>query len=183
MKGNLRVGLEIEGRDKNGEVIKRTCKDRDMILDNFKLLFLSGLLGEAADVPTKNEAGGAQTICGNIVHFGDAPVNYALHTAGRVLAIGTGTTAPARTDYCLETKVDETTLVSKSVGADYVQFYGALAIAAGADITEAGLFLMCHKHIEGNWQATAKILMFRDTFDPITVPPLGTITMTYTIYV
>jgi len=175
MKGKrLRVELVVEVRDKSGKLVGRRCKSGDLILNNFKNFIATVLYPLTSDLQKASMVsadGVAQTphILVAAYYFG----RYG--PTGVQIAVGTGTTAPARDNYKLEAEVKRGT-PSQTVGADYISWAVALILDVAATIAEAGLLTQWYCQDIGTLKW---FLNFRDTFTPIDVPAGGTISVTY----
>lgn len=170
--------LKVVVKDKHGKVLGERVKDNDLILNNFRNGVLKGLFGAISIAE-----GGVDmaTIAGDTETFWpwrSSTSNWTYSsTPSKKIKVGSGTTAPARTDFKLEDEKGETTAVSVSVGNYYVTYAATIVLATGADITEAGYALYFLDH-DLNWQW---VLFLRDTFTAITVPNGGSISITYKI--
>jgi len=155
--------LIVKVWDAEGRLIATRRKVSDLLL----LYFLRRIQVEQlyrADSLILTEEGGTSYYVGDTDNLTDNKI-----------AVGTGTTAPARTNYALESKVAETTAVTV-VEIDYATVTAAASITltTAADITEAGLFVY-------NDSLPAWFMMIRDTFAAVSVPAGGTISITFKI--
>jgi len=187
--------LEIEVRNKEGKLIDRRKKVGDLILDNFRdiiaeVFYPFVTLGNNAwrTAAVVDVGGTARSIAvfssantfdpgyaGNFLHR-----RYYGYDVGVRIAIGTSTIAPTRGDYKLGAQVAMGT-PTQTIGADYISWAISLTLVEAADIAEAGMRLRC---IVAGYAATptyGDILLFRDTFTPVSVPAGGTISITYTL--
>jgi len=190
----LRVNLRIEVRDRRGKLVGIREEESDLILDNFRDILAAMML------PQENLAEGANRVASTVDDAGVArnlPVwaNSTISSGqglsftgahqspswpiGVLILIGTSTVAPSRGDYKLGAKVAEGK-PTQTVGADYISWAVSIVLEAAADIAEAGLLSYYQLSF-----ATAifypRVLLFRDTFTPISVPAGGTISVTYTL--
>jgi len=192
--GLLKATVKVEVRDKRGKLIGIREKEADLILDNFRdllaeVLYPRGVIaaGSARYAALVDAAGTARSVAvfsalyiasGEALNF--VGVNNADIALGSIIQIGTSTVAPTRGDYKIVASVKYGT-PTQTVGADYISWAVSLVLDAAADIAEAGMFLECI--VDGFGAAPVKkwVMMFRDTFTPISVPAGGTISITYTL--
>jgi len=191
----VRVTLRIEVRNREGKLIDVREKVSDLILDNFRDIIAEVLYPLITTTATGWRSAAVVDIggtsrslavfssaddrdmgeAGNFLHR-----SYSSFDVGVRIAIGTSTVAPSRGDYKLGAEVARGT-PTQTVGADYISWAISLTLTAAADIAEAGLMLRC---IVAGWGVTptfGDILLFRDTFTPVSVPAGGTISVTYTL--
>lgn len=170
------VTVEIRGYDEKGKLTGIRRKKSDLILDNFGK-WLAGLIQDGSAIRTvsiTNEAGASKTLkvyeTTSISQF----FNYATSGRGAFIAIGSGTTSPARGDYSLVTKEGEAGVNPASYLAGVILFSASIVLGASKTITESALKM--------KWNDSGAILveflLFRDTFAGVT----GTqFTVQYTI--
>jgi len=190
----MRVELRVEVRDEEGKpVATRKCRG-DLILDNFKELLAAILM------PCMTLAAGANTTASLVTLAGEAVstsiwANSAITSGqglnftgfqrspdaevGMWIMVGTSTVSPTRGDYKLGAEVARA-IPSQTVGADYISWSVSIVLEAAADIAEAGLMGFIQRNFAASIVVDA-ILLFRDTFTPISVPAGGTISVTYTL--
>jgi len=192
--GLLKAELRIEVRDKKGKLIAiRRCKS-DLILNNFKNVLAVLLtpyvdlgLGDRKTAGVTDIGGTARTLTvwANRANTGGYGLNFTgAHRdpswpIGVRIRIGTSTVAPTRDDYKLGAEVKYGS-PTQTVGADYISWAISLVLDAAADIAEAGMscFFQLGFAAPTSW---CEVLLFRDTFTPISVPAGGTISVTYTL--
>jgi len=206
-RGFIKVKLKIEARDRKGKVIAVREKDSDLILDNFRDIIAAMLTPYfswgavtgvditakevyASLVDTGGTARNTPIIGVRTIGTGDRISITFLGLAGYDdivadswgvrIRIGTSTVAPTRGDYKLGAQVALGT-PTRTVGADYISWAVSIVLEAAADIAEAGMCLRCNVASVGSLHGSTEILLFRDTFTPISVPAGGTISVTYTL--
>lgn len=182
-QGKIKASLSLVARDRDGKVIGKVCKDDDMILKQFADIILFGLVGHSnaytsdTYVTSKSEDGAAQTV--RIFRTDATSFIVGSTESRRKIVIGTGTTAPVRTDFVIETPYANSEAVSVAQTAGYVSFVAAIDCPTAATITEAGLSNKYNVSGVGlRW-----FLLLRDTFDGIDVPEGGTLTVSYKVYI
>jgi len=194
-RGLLKAELKIEVRDRKGKLIaKRKCQS-DLILDNFKLM-LSTLMtpyeriavNTVRSVTLVDLTGTSRSV--PIWANRTVPSGYGLNftgchrdpdfAIGVRIRIGTSTVSPTRGDYKLGSEVALGT-PTRTVGADYISWAVSIVLDAAADIAEAGLSIRCIVAGYGATPEPHRIMLFRDTFTPVSVPAGGTISVTYTL--
>jgi len=155
--------LIVKVWDAEGRLIATRRKVSDLLLLNFLRRIQVEQLYRADSLALTEEGGASYT-------FADTH-----NLTDNKIAVGTGTTAPARTDYALESKVAETTAVTVTE-IDYATVTAAASITltTAADITEAGFFF--YSATDAKW-----FMMIRDTFPAVSVPAGGTISITFKI--
>jgi len=194
-KDFLGVKLTIEVRDKEGKLIKKICKESDLILENFRDLiaevlypYVTVAVNSWRTAALIDTGGTARSVAvfstANTADTGDGG-NFLMKRYwdtdfGVRIAIGTSTVSPTRADYKLGAEVARG-IPTQTIGADYISWAISITLTTAQDIAEAGLMLYC---IVAGYTVTptlADILMFRDTFTPVSVPAGGTISITYTL--
>lgn len=102
------------------------------------------------------------------------------------LYLGTGTTAPAVTDYCLETGDSNLTLINQSMAnapnnaANFIKTLSATwqnNTNNDVSITESAWYA----NGNGEWNSNYTAMMAREVFDPVTLHPGESYTFTMTI--
>jgi len=94
---------------------------------------------------------------------------------GARIRIGTGTIAPARDDYALQSEVADG-IPTQTIGADYIAWSVAITLTTAQDISEAGL--SCRYCNKTDTPEYSHFLLFRDTFTPVSVGAGGAISIT-----
>jgi len=205
--GLLRIKLKVEVRDKHGKLIDMREKEGDLILDNFRDLLAAILTpyveysaattvdytAEEVNTSLVDLGGTARTVTTVGVRTVGASDNviinflgisgYDATPAGALgvrIHIGTSTVAPSRGDYALGAEITRKT-PTQTIGADYISWAVSIVLEAAADVAEAGLSLVMTIAPVGSPVMRGGILLFRDTFTPISVPAGGTISVTYTL--
>jgi len=190
----LRVNLKVEVRDRRGKIDEVRKQESDLILDNFRdflaeILYPYGTLvaNTARYVAVVDSLGTARNVAifstlavavGEALNF--VGVDNLDIKLGSLIQIGTSTVAPTRGDYALGAPVKSGT-PTQTVGADYISWAVSLVLDTALDIAEAGLHIHCIVAGFGAAPATKSVLLFRDTFTPVSVPAGGTISITYTL--
>lgn len=99
------------------------------------------------------------------------------------IAIGTGTTAPDKDDFKLETYWDDNSIsqptLTYSGSQMNISFSSSFTLTSAKSISEAGL--MFNQFCKSTGYEYSDLYVARDTFTPIAVPQGGTITIVYTI--
>lgn len=180
----MKVKLQLIARDKNGKIIKRLCKERDMITAQFRKLFLFGVIGRAnttaseVTILLKTEAGETSYVP---VWWSSPPsVFYGTDMTGRKIAIGEGIVAVARDDYALGSKSYETEAVDVVESENHVIFYTTIPCPEAKSISEAGYF-GCYYGKVNTTYARRWYLLLRDTFPAIEVVAGGALSIVYTV--
>ena len=161
-KSKLRCTTFIEVRDRDGKLIASRVKEDDLLLNNFRNIALYVEITRYGSVSVRAEDGVEKTCSHTHVRGNDK------------IAIGTGTTAPARNNYALVTKVAEADTATVTLGVDYVTYAQSITLTVARDITEAGYFVYCASCEK--W-----FMLIRDTFAAVPVPEAGTISITFQI--
>lgn len=152
-------------------------KDNDLLLDNFGLLlaaFIAPYTGSAGIISgctIKDTAGATHPV---YVWYSSTSsiINRDYRASGWLVGVGNNVspTAPARTDYNLQTQVGSWSPISApgiwTSAAGTVTFTGSVLLAGGATVTEAGVEAILER---GDGTATATYLMFHDTFTGVPV--------------
>jgi len=201
----FRVELEVKAYDREGRLIAERRRETDLILDNFKEILAAMLTPHYSWSAVTGGGVKAAEVLAPLVDTGGTARDTAIHgvytvgTANSVpinilavsgynsigagdfgvrIEIGTSTVAPSRSDYKLGAKVAEGT-PTKTVGVDYISWAVSIVLETAADIAEAGLYLRANLSPTGAPWYIGGVLLFRDTFTPISVPAGGTISVTY----
>ena len=186
-KIGVSIGIKVYGPD--GALKSSFYDPDDLILDNFRT-FLAEWFSDDTTMPVtaslKNDLNQAKTVNVKVDrsswanNIGDS--NTGSGKKGGVIGIGTGTTAPQRTNYKLETPTEADTYITAgyptwSAVTGNVTISASVAITGAHDITEAVLGV--------NWVAADAsentFNMFRDTFPAISVVNLDVVVITYQI--
>jgi len=176
-RNQLRLILEIEVQDKEGNVIAVRRIEKDLMLDNFKNLLAAIFYPETSSLTTaevKDTGGITRTleILLSTAYFGGTS------PTGVRIAVGTGTTTPARTDYKLESQVAEK-VPTQSIAADAISWQTEILFTTTVTLSEAG---MIGNYYSAAAAALVDILIFRDLIDPaLPVPAGGKCVVTYTL--
>ena len=181
--GKLTAALKIEVRDPAGNLKASRCKDDDLSVSNFHgwlAALFTEAYGQNVVIDTAKNVSGATIISGFVKTLTVDSGGYMFATctgaAGPVIAVGNGTNAPTTSDYSLQTMVENYTIITPAVYANgNVTFSAAITMTATRDISESGVFL--------RWGGVSNYIMmiFRDTFSPVTTNSGDAITITYTI--
>jgi len=173
LKNDVNLALNVTVRDPSGKVIASVYQPHDLITNNFYYLMLYPLLvsGYPSSWDVVNTAGTSESVC-------YTSCTTSLQTSGipPLLAIGSGTTAPAATDYELTTLVTNMPTVAKTQ-----TYYGSnsitLTVSSTAVLTTATTISEAGYEVElgnGNY-----VLIAHDTFTGVSVPAGGAITVAY----
>ena len=167
--GNFMM-VELEHRNSEGELLDKRCIKDDLILRN--MAYWMAVQGGGTDYVEAQTTYRAKKTDGALVSHTNARIDF-LATIASVY-IGTGTTAPAVTDYALETSVMDELVVDRLYWNSGTQFnvtVDSLFLIDGTyAITEIGL----SAGLEGG-----QVLMARDTFTAINVVAGDTLTTRY----
>lgn len=166
--------LLVKVYDKDGNLIAERVKEGDLWLKNFGE-FLKAFFDCVMCGTVKDESGNSYYTFYWLYGSYDAKI-----------CVGTGTTPPTPDDYKLENQVAEasgsTTQLSVSGNAMNVTFSASFTFDSAQNISESGVKVYAYVHQIGGSNAYYKwIYIIRDTFDPVSVPAGGTITITYII--
>jgi hypothetical protein len=173
LKNDVNLALNVTVRDPSGKVIASVYQPHDLITNNFYYLMLYPFLlsGYPSSWYVVNTAGTSESVCysgctTSITTTGNPPL----------LAIGSGTTAPAVTDYKLTTLVTNMPTVAQTQ-----TYYGSnsitLTVSSTAVLTTATTISEAGYEVElndGNY-----VLIAHDTFTGVSVPAGGAITIAY----
>jgi hypothetical protein len=174
LKNDVNLALNVTVRNPSGKVIASVYQPHDLITNNFYYLMLYPFLlsGYPSSWDVVNTAGTSESVC----HTGCT--TSIIETSGipPLLAIGSGTTAPAATDYKLTTLVTNMPTVATTQ-----TYYGSNSITltvsstavltTATTISEAGYEVKLN---DGNY-----VLIAHDTFTGVSVPAGGAITIAY----
>jgi hypothetical protein len=185
------VKLHLVVRDKNGKFVRQKFIDNDMYLDQWQAIIaaLFKNLGNqtyssSTTFSCKNSAGTSVTL-GGVASTGNSPL-FATALEGKngqlKVAIGTGSTAAAHTDYWLQTPISQAfaypssvTVSNPSGGILYVTFSATISLSSATTVTEAVVQLVVLDS-SGAYQGLA---ITHDIFSQ-SVPAGGSITLNYT---
>jgi hypothetical protein len=174
LKNDVNLALNVTVRDPSGKVIASVYQPHDLITNNFYYLMLYPFLlsGYPSSWDVVNTAGTSESVC-----FSGCTTTLIQSTNNPpLLAIGSGTTAPAVTDYKLTTLVTNMPTVATTQ-----TYYGSNSITltvsstavltTATTISEAGYEVKLN---DGNY-----VLIAHDTFTGVSVPAGGAITIAY----
>lgn len=185
------VKLHIIVRDKDGKQIQEKFIDNDMYLDQWSALIASlfknlcsGTNAGATTFSCKDSAGTALTLGGassnNSPLFATALEGL---TQELLVAIGTGATGAAHSDYWLQTPIAGATAYPSSISTSnpsgnilYVSFSVTITLATGATVSEAVVMLV----VLNSAGSQKGIAITHDVFTGVAVPSSGSITLNYT---
>jgi hypothetical protein len=174
LKNDVNLALNVTVRDPSGKVIASVYQPHDLITNNFYYLMLYPFLlsGYPSSWYVVNTAGTSESVC----YSGCTTTITQQTNVPPLLAIGSGTTAPAVTDYKLTTLVTNMPQV-----ATPQTYYGTNSITltvsstavltTATTISEAGYEVKLN---DGNY-----VLVAHDTFTGVSVPAGGAITIAY----
>jgi hypothetical protein len=186
------VKLHIEVRDKNAKLLTERFIDDDMFLDQWAMTIAAlfknlgnGTYSGSGTFSCKNSAGTAITL-GGAASTGNSPF-FASALEGLTgqlkVAIGTGTTGAAHTDYYLQTPISGASAYPSSITESnpsgsilYVSFSVTITLSSAYTVSEAVVVIIV-KDSSGNNQA---ISITHDVFTGVAVPANGSITLNYT---
>jgi hypothetical protein len=174
LKNDVNLALNVTVRDPSGKVIAFVYQPHDLITNNFYYLMLYPFLvsGYPSSWYVVNTAGTSESVC----YSGCTTALVGSSGIPPLLAIGSGTTAPAVTDYKLTTLVTNMPTVATTQ-----TYYGSNSITltvsstavltTATTISEAGYEVKLN---DGNY-----VLVAHDTFTGVSVPAGGAITIAY----
>jgi hypothetical protein len=174
LKNDVNLALNVTVRDPSGKVIASVYQPHDLITNNFYYLMLYPFLlsGYPSSWYVVNTAGTSESVC----YSGCTTTLVQSTNYPPLLAIGSGTTAPAVTDYKLTTLVTNMPTVAQTQ-----TYYGSNSITltvsstavltTATTISEAGYEVRLN---DGNY-----VLIAHDTFTGVSVPAGGAITIAY----
>jgi len=174
LKNDVNLALNVTVRDPSGKVIASVYQPHDLITNNFYYLMLYPFLvsGYPSSWDVVNTAGTSESVC----YTGCTTWLSQSTNILPVLAIGSGTTAPAVTDYELTTLV-----TNMPTPATPQTYYGSnsiiLTVSSTAVLTTATTISEAGYEIplqNGNY-----VLIAHDTFTGVSVPAGGAITIVY----
>ena len=172
LKNDVNLALNVTVRDPSGKVIASVYQPHDLITNNFYYLMLYPFLvsGYPSSWDVVNTAGTSESVC-----YTGCTTTLA-QSVPPLLAIGSGTTAPAVTDYKLTTLVTNMPTVATTQ-----TYYGSnsitLTVSSTAVLTTATTISETGYEVElydGNY-----VLIAHDTFTGVSVPAGGAITIAY----
>lgn len=176
--------LLVKAYDKDGNLIAERVKEGDLWLKNF-LFIIYGVFNprEGSDPSFTTDTGETQTI--DVKDYSTPSIFDHLGDSNNFvkIAIGTGTTTPYVDDYKLESEVARATVSEPQYNiignAMNITFSATFTLDTATDISESGVVIGCNRDttVDVDWW----MFVIRDTFDPVSVPAGGTITITYII--
>lgn len=165
------VRLEVYPLDERKRRIgKGITKDNDLVLDNFGL-WLAGLMraystGAVTTSVTMKDTGGVSRVVQ--LYSYTYPFNT-YQATGLKVEVGTGATAPARTDYALQTPAGTATALSGN--ATWTSAAGTISLAG--DVLMEALTTLYEAGLQALWNTDAAyirtFLLFHDTFGPVVI--------------
>jgi hypothetical protein len=175
LKNDVNLALNVTVRDPSGKVIASVYQPHDLITNNFYYLMLYPFLlsGYPSSWDVVNTAGTSESVC-----YTGCTTSLPLGNVATppLLAIGSGTTAPAVTDYKLTTLV-----TNMPTPARPQTYYGSnsiiLTVSSTTVLTTATTISEAGYEVElqdGNY-----VLIAHDTFTGVSVPAGGAITIAY----
>jgi hypothetical protein len=177
------IRLHITAKDAAGNVIAHQIKENDIFLWNWAVLIAQFLKlqfapSDATTYGYKNTAGTAKTTAAPSMYGISYTVDW--KSSWRI-QIGSGSNAPAITDYCLQSFVKEVQptipdiVIPQSGNVLKLVFSSTFTFTAETVCAETAI--KASGCLENSIAATADYLLTRDTFTPVTVPAGGTITL------
>lgn len=131
------------------------------------------------DITVVDESGATKTV--RIKTASDVPFFNSTYTRGigAAIAVGSGTTAPTRSDNALESKIEHRVAgVKWEDNSDYISIYASFSFDSEVTISEVALF---YETIDVN-KALTRIYFDRTVLDePISITPPGSVTVEYRI--
>jgi hypothetical protein len=183
---NFNVGLKLILKDADGRIAHTAYYPDDLILNNFQNFMQTWLTGTAvntAATTTMTDDGGTSRTP-TIWPLNSATNNYFTFNnaaqSGAEIGIGTSSTAPARADRALTTKVLAYVFVGNSAYdtvSQNVTVSATFTETGSATIQEAGLFV----HWDYTSTTLADFMLFHDTFTGIAMTAGQTLTVQYII--
>jgi len=176
-RNQLKLTLQIQVFDPEGELIDERKVGEDLMLDNFKNLIAAIFYPETSSLTTasvKDTGGVSRTleVLLSTAYFGGTS------PTGVRIVVGSGTTTPARTDYKLESQVAEK-VPAQSIAADAISWQAEILFTTSVTLSEAG---MIGKYYSAAAAALVDVLLFRDLIDPaLSIPAGGKCRITYTL--
>jgi hypothetical protein len=174
LKNDVNLALNVTVIDPSGKVIASVYQPHDLITNNFYYLMLYPFLlsGYPSSWDVVNTAGTSVSVC----YSGCTTTLAQSSGIPPLLAIGSGTTAPAVTDYKLTTLVTNMPTVATTQ-----TYYGSnsitLTVSSTAVLTTATTISEAGYEVELNNGNYA--LIAHDTFTGVSVPAGGAITIAY----
>lgn len=181
------ITLNIKAMDVAGTVIHEDCRENDLYLWNWAIVWAQffKLQFNQADTTVyewQNTAGVAKTTVFNDLlgayHYGSTHIYYGMDR-GRV-QIGSGQTPPTILDYALEAKVAEVPPSPPVVITDgdvvKVLFTATFTFQEETPCGEVGISL------RESFIPNEEILITRDIFSPVTVPSGGSLSLQYELW-
>ena len=173
---NLKVCLQLDVYDSEGNLRESRTKEDDLVLNNFGVLF-SSILKDVTGVYTKSfvkTTGGAATVYIRYAEIMGFWEGIADTDCGQI-GIGTGTTTPTVSDYNLETQVEGWTDAGDPAYSNgNITMSASISISENNEITEAAFMME-------DGQNTALVVMFHDTFNAVSVTNGDSLVATYTL--
>jgi len=187
------VHLQIIVKDKDGKQIEERYHEDDTYLDQWGMIIASlfkncgsGTASGSGTFSCKNSAGTAITL-GGAASSSNSPFFATALEAGNgsvQVAIGTGTTTAAHTDYGLQTPISGATAVPTSITESnpsgnilYVSFSVTITLGSAYTVSEAVVFLVVYN---SSGASAGPIAITHDVFTGVAVPANGSITLNYT---
>jgi len=153
ISAGLRESVAVAVTDQKHMVLEAEINHpNDLILDNFGEFWAAHLHGVEQTTTTSiaslvDDANVSQ----NLLIYGDASIygmwNHHTYEPGVVLAVGSGSSAAARDDYCIETPFGSSPEDSYfncgngSYAAGYISTVGSVSAGGSGTVNEVGLFL------------------------------------------
>ena len=185
----LAAQLSVKVYDK-GILQASVTENDDMVMNNFMNFLQSWLSYEGSSSASStftmtDNTGTSRTLVGRDSTAASTTCTWACEIstppyAGGYIAVGTGTTAPARTDYKLASQYQSLVTVAQPTydpTTGNIVFGVGIIAGTAASISEVGFF--------ENWfisgTSWADFLMFHDTFPTVAVAAGSTISVQYTV--
>ena len=186
----LAAQLSVKVYDSSGALKASVTQNDDMVMNNFMNFLASWLTNEGyTSAPSTftmtDTTGTVDTLVGrdSLSTYNACTWACELSTppyAGGYIAVGTGTTAVARTDHKLTTQYQSLVTVTQPTydpSTGNIVFGAGIIAGSAASISEVGFF--------ENWfigtEYWANFLMFHDTFTAVPVSAGNTISIQYTV--
>jgi len=176
--------LLVKAYDKDGNLIAERAKEGDLWLRNWGK-FLQLLFNPDSGTTTSLTAIDGSSRIIEIRYWGsnDNIIFSEVGDGSVRVVIGSGTTSVSVDDYNLANQVAEATVSSPSLSVSgnsmNITFSASFTLDTATDVSESGVKMLMEEYEASNndkW-----ILLIRDTFDAVSVPAGGTITITYII--
>lgn len=175
---SLTPELVVRVYDSNGVLKAEERKDGDLVLNNFMIILRAIVSTGVYYVdPLKDITNTARTtIIKSQSSFGTSNLFYTTGAHGGMGRLGTGTNSPTFADYELQTPVETILAVSDPVYAN-----GNLTVSLNSGITASRTITEAGFYFRSGTSTNYFFLLFRDTFNGISVVNGDTVVTTWTL--